>query len=284
MSNSFDWKKARWQYIGWSRVDWGRIQGEQFVIMEVRGMVLTVLERHSPLSDAQLSSYMQSEMGYSMTIEAVRNHLKTLNRYGLVKLVLDSADVQPIEPQNRQPELIKETVRQVQPSHFLDTAFLTKGKVAQHSRTKLGIMIVAAVEAGRDNEGKTVIGRKFAYVLPGKTETTNDLIKVLDLVQKHQRITCLQTDGRPLYRSGKFQAYLANHSIKIVMQTVFGSMAPIDRIFGQWKSKYVHPKIREIEGMNLYDRFEYVVGTLKDCFPDMTVNFPSVTSVFGSKE
>jgi len=281
LDRRFDWRQAKWEYLGWSNVNWGNIPGKQFVIMTVRGMVLSVLERHGILSETQLSQYMLTEMGYQMSINAVRNHLKALERYGLIRSIPNIQEAENIEPH---VEYVKPVTKTPQPSHFMDTAFLTRGRVTQHNRAKLGIVIVAVVEAKRDSEGKMTRGQKFAYVFLGKTETTDDLIKALDLARKHQQVTCLQTDERPLYRSNKFQSYLLNHHIYIIQKQDFGSMGFIDGMFGQWKNRYVHSHIKEIEEMTVYERLEYVVNTLKECFPEIIIEIPPLATIFGLRK
>lgn len=275
MRGRLEWKQSEWQYLGWSRVDWGNIQGKQFVVMTVRGMVLSVLERYGPLSDTQVLEHMHAQMGYTMSLKAVRNHLKTLARYGMIRAIPSAQEVGKIETS------IEHVRKTPQPSHFLDTAFLTKGKVTQHARTRLGIVITAVVEVKRDSKGNLVRGRKFAYVFPGRTDTTNDLIKALDLARTHQQVKCIQTDQRPLYRSRKFQLYLLKHHIDIIQKKDFGSMPFIDGMFGQWKTNYVHPYIKKIEKMTIYDRLEYVLGTLRECFPDITIAVPSLGDMLG---
>ncbi|NIO36319.1 hypothetical protein GTO27_01300, partial [Candidatus Bathyarchaeota archaeon] len=239
MKRSFNWTQTKWQYIGWSNVDWKNIPGKQFVVMTVRGMVISLLERHRLMSDTQLSQYMHSEMGYPMSLKAVRNHLKALERYGLVRSIpATRTKVVKVKPETKHLKLKPKTL---QPSHFMDAAFLTKGRVTQHNRTRLGIVIVAVLEVKRDRKGNTTRGRKFAYVFRGKTETTNDLINALDLARRHQQVTCIQTDRRPLYRSKKFQSYLLKNNIDIIQKKGFGAMIFIDGMFGHWKNKYVHP-------------------------------------------
>ena len=281
MPRRLNWVQIEWKYLGWSSVDWGNIPGKQFVVMTVRGMVISVLERHGSLSDTQLLRYMHAEMDYPISLNAVRNHLKTLERYGLVRATPTArTEVVKVKPEMKTLKLKSKTL---QPSHFMDAAFLTKGKVTQHSRTRLGIVIVAVLEVKRNRKGNITRGRKFAYIFPGKTETTNDLIKALDLTRRHQQVTCIQTDRRPLYRSKKFQSYLLKNRIDIKQKKGFGSMVFIDGMFGQWKNKFVHPHIKRIEKMSIYDRLEYVVRTLKECFSDIIIATPSLEDMLGLK-
>ena len=71
----------------------------------------------------------------------------------------------------------------------MDVAYLIKGKVKSHHGEKLGIIIVAIVEVKENavspGESRSR-GAKFAYVLPGDTEITEDLIRALDFARTHQ--------------------------------------------------------------------------------------------------
>jgi len=118
-------------------------------------------------------------------------------------------------------------------------------------------------------------------VLPGDTENTDDLIRALDFARKHQKITCLETDRRPLYYSKKFQRYLQINNIGLIASSRFGSMAFIDGMFGQWKTQCVHPKIKAIEKMSVYEKWEYVVSSFKECLPDILIEVPAQTRFFG---
>lgn len=268
----------RWEYAGWSNISWGNIPGAQFVIMTVRGMVLTIIEKHGPLSDSELSQYMNDEMNYPMSINAARDHLKTLSRYGLIRLATSDGvskkprpivvERKPIPTTSLAPS---NTITYRRPSHYLDAAFLTRGKVGKHNRTKLGIVITAVVEALYQPNGKIITGQKFAYVFVGKTETANDLVKVLEMATNLQKVTCVECDGRPLYNSNVFRNFLFSHQIELLQKKEFGSMVFIDRVFGQWKTRYVHPFIKEIEKMSDYEKLQYVSRTLKECFPGIII-------------
>lgn len=284
----YNWEKTNWHYFGWSNVNWPNIPGKQFVVMTVRGMVISVLERHQTLTDSQLMLLLDSEMGYSMSIKAVRNHLMTLERYGIVMPVVGEIGETPlIRPTNpltlNNTNLAPRVEALIQPSHFMDAGFLTKGKVTQHNRKKLGVVIVAVVEVLKGETGEKSWGRKFAYVKLGKSEDTKDLIAALDLVRSSQKVTCIQTDERPLYNSNAFRAYLDTHRIRNIQNKQFGSMVFIDRIFGQWKTKYVHPFAGKIDNMTSYERIEYVVNTLNECFPDIVIGVPPISNLLGSK-
>jgi hypothetical protein len=270
------WATTRWEYLGWSNINWNQNPQQQITIYSRMGRILSILEKHSPVSDWGLYHQLKNGKESPISIKVIRERVETLEKIGLIKPIPKiGPNLTERHDQISSVDNLPVVIQHLSPSHFIDAGFLTKGKVKSHNRKKLGVVVVAVVEVQYEGD-KRSRGRKFAYVFPGKSDRTDDLIKAMDLTRKHQRVSCIQTDKRPLYNSKKFKAYLSRHRIQINMTQKFGVMGFIDGMFGQWKAKFVHPNIKEIEAMNVYDRFEYTVQTLQKCFPDMIIETPSV--------
>ena len=71
------------------------------------------------------------------------------------------------------------------------------------------------------------------------------------------------------------------NDIGLIASSRFGSMRFIDGMFGQWKTQCVHPKIKAIEKMSVYKKWEYVVSSLKECLPAILIEVPAQTRFFG---